>query len=157
MWQRVQTVFLLILIISLIASIFLPIWAVQDETGKSNVLYALHYSVREEGTNGTALVASYLPYSLTAFLLAAAITIAVIEIRQYKNRVLQMKLGALNSLFIAGSMVAAFYFANELRATHGGVFGFGLWLPGVAVVCNLLANQFIRKDERIVRDSERLR
>jgi hypothetical protein len=157
MWQRIQTVFLVILIISLITSIFLPIWAAQEETGKSHLLYALHYSIRDNGPNGVALVTSYLPYSLTAFLLVAAITIAIIEIRRYKNRLLQMKLGALNSLFIAGSMIAAFYFANELRALHGGVFGFGLWLPGVAVVCNLLANQFIRRDERIVRDSERLR
>lgn len=157
MWQRIQTVFLVILIISLLASIFLPIWGAQEESGRSHVLYALHYSIREKGENGTALNASYLPYSLTAFLLAAAITIATIEVRQFRNRMFQMKLGALNSLFIAGSMVAAFYFANELRALHGGGFGFGMWLPGVAVVCNLLANQFIRRDERIVRDSERLR
>jgi hypothetical protein len=157
MWQRIQTVFPVILIISLVASIFLPIWGAQEEPGRSHVLYALHYSIREKGEAGPAQKASYLPYSLTAFLLAAAITIATIEVRQFKNRIFQMKLGALNSLFIAGSMVAAFYFASDLRATYGGGFGFGMWLPGIAVICNLLANQFIRRDERIVRDSERLR
>ena len=35
--------------------------------------------------------------------------------------------------------------------------GLGLWLPGAAVICNLLANRFIRKDERLVRDADRLR
>ncbi|HYG20816.1 MAG TPA: DUF4293 domain-containing protein [Ohtaekwangia sp.] len=157
MWQRIQTVFLLVLIVSLIASIFLPIWEVRNSEGKTHVLYALHYSQKSPGEGSPAMAPSYLPYSLTGFFIVAAITIALIEIGKYKNRMLQMKLGALNSLFIAGAMVCAFYFANGLRSGLGGVFGFGLWLPGLAVVCNLVANQFIRRDERIVRDSQRLR
>jgi hypothetical protein len=69
-----------------------------------------------------------------------------------------MKLGALNSLFLAGIIVCAYIFSNQLAKTfQGGQYGLGLWLPGVAVLCNLLANRFIRRDEKIVRDSNRLR
>jgi hypothetical protein len=157
MWQRIQTLFLISVIVCLAASIFLPIWAAQETDTKSHVLYALHYSVKEKGDNGTTQLAQYMPYSLTGFLIVAAMTLAVIEIGKYNNRILQLKLGALNALFIAGAMASAIYFAYEFQGNLGGQFGFGLWLPFGAVISNFLANQFIRRDEKIVRDSDRLR
>ncbi len=154
MWQRIQTVFLLIAMISLIASIFLPIWVYQDASGQSHELYPLHYTIK----NGETLNTQYFPYSVTAIVLIAAFTISFIEIRRFKDRVLQMKLGALNSLFMAGAIAAAVIFSNQMIKTfQGGNYGLGLWLPGLAVVCNLIANRFIRRDERLVRDSDRLR
>jgi glucan phosphoethanolaminetransferase (alkaline phosphatase superfamily) len=154
MWQRIQTVFLAIVIISLIASVFLPIWVYQDPLGQSHELYPLHYTVKEKAESNT----QYFPYALTAMLAIAAATLAIIEIRKFKKRVVQMKLGALNSLFIAGTIASAVVYSNQLVKTfEGGHYGLGLWLPGVAVICNLLANRFIRRDERLVRDSQRLR
>ena len=154
MWQRIQTVFLAVVILSLVASIFLPIWGFQENETTTHELYALHYTKIENGNRSTA----YIPYCLTAILAIASATIAMISIRRYDNRVLQMKLGAFNSLFLAGTIASAVYFASDLtKVNHGGLYGFGLWIPGVAVVCNLLANQFIRRDERLVRDSDRLR
>ena len=154
MWQRIQTVFLAIAIVSLVATIFLPIWIHQESSGKSHVLYALHYSTMENGVKTT----TYFPYSITAILAVAAATLALVEIGKFKDRLLQMKLGALNSLFMAGTIVSAVLFANQMFKTYqGGNYGLGLWIPGIAVVCNLVANRFIRKDEKLVRDSDRLR
>lgn len=154
MWQRIQTVFLVIAIISLIASIFLPIWANREASGKTQVLYALHYSEIDNEDR----ITTYFPYSLTAIFAIAAATIAFIEIGKFKNRVLQMKLGALNSLFLVATIGLALYFASQLFKVYpGGQYGLGMWLPGVAVLCNLFANRFIRKDEKLVRDSDRLR
>ena len=155
MWQRIQTVFLVIAIISLIAAIIFPIW-VHEAVGQTHKLFAFHYSIT--GQSGAMNTTEYLPYCLTAVLAIASITISIIEIRKFKDRVLQMKLGALNSLFLAGTILAAFIFSNQLsKEFQGGQFGLGLWLPGVAVLCNLLANRFIRRDEKLVRDSNRLR
>ncbi|MEO7989627.1 MAG: DUF4293 domain-containing protein [Chryseolinea sp.] len=154
MWQRIQTVFLAIAILSLVATIFLPIWIHQEASGKSYALYALHYSSIENGVKTT----TYFPYSVTAILAIAAATLAFVEIGKYKDRLLQMKLGALNSLLMAATIGSAVFFANQMFQTHkGGNYGMGLWIPGIAVVCNLVANRFIRKDEKLVRDSERLR
>jgi hypothetical protein len=154
MWQRIQTVFLAIAILSLIATIFLPIW-VYNSGQQLHELYALHYTIRQ-GDN--IISTQYLPYSITAMVTIAALTLALIEIRRFKDRMLQMKLGALNSLFMAGTIACAVIFSNPLvKEFQGGHYGLGLWLPGVAVICNLLANRFIRRDERIVRDSNRLR
>jgi hypothetical protein len=154
MWQRIQTVFLLIAIVSLLASIFLPIWVTSDNSGDKHMLYAMHYSVVRNDEQST----TYFPYSLTAVFAIASVTVALIEIGKFKNRMLQMKLGALNSLFLVATIGCAVYFASDLmKAFQGGQYGLGLWLPGVAVLANLLANRFIRKDEKLVRDSERLR
>ena len=150
MWQRIQTVFLALVAVSMLISLILPIWSaqVQDE---QYALTAFYYKA------GDAYV--YNPYALTAMLAIASVTLAIIEITKFKNRYTQMKLGALNSLFIAGTIGSAVYFASQLirTAETGGAYGLGLWLPGVAVVCNLLANRFIRRDEKLVRDADRLR
>ena len=155
MWQRIQTVFLVIAIASLIATLFFPIW-VHETIGQSHKLFPFHYSIT--GQSGEMITTTYFPYCITAILAIAAITIAIIEIGKYRDRVLQMKLGALNSLFLAGTSAAAFIFSNQLaKEFGGGQFGLGLWLPGIAVLGNLIANRFIRRDERLVRDSNRLR
>jgi glucan phosphoethanolaminetransferase (alkaline phosphatase superfamily) len=154
MWQRIQTVFLVLAIISLIISIFIPIWVLEESSGKSHELYALHYSVTEDGVKTT----HYFPYSLTAILLLAAATIAFTEIRKFKDRFLQIKLGTLNSVFLALALGSAVYFFSQMTKTYpGGHYGLGLYLPAVAVLCNWVAIRFIRRDEKIVRDSDRLR
>lgn len=159
MWQRIQTVFLLIVIISLAAALFFPIWVFHDQASQVvHQLFPLHYSTSETGANSDLQASNFFPYSLTGILAIAAITVSLIEIRKFKDRVLQMKLGALNSLFMAGTILCAVLFSNQFMKAHqGGGYGLGLWLPGIAVVFNLLANRFIRRDEKIVRDSTRLR
>lgn len=145
MWQRIQTVFMALVIISLLISFILPIWELE-----TNVLTAFYF------LKDTSY--QYFPYSLTAILGIAAVTIAFIQIRNFKNRLLQMKLGAFNSLLLTCTIGSAFYFSNTMMKTfQAGHFGLGLWLPGAAVLFNLLANQFIRRDEKIVRDSDRIR
>jgi hypothetical protein len=157
MWQRIQTVFLIIAIISLIAAIIFPIW-IHQALGQTHKLFAFHYTITQTNHTDRMLVREYLPYCLTAILAVASITLSIIELGKYKDRVLQMKLGALNSLFLAGTILSAFIFSNQLSEEfQGGHFGLGLWLPGIAVICNLLANRFIRRDEKLVRDSNRLR
>jgi hypothetical protein len=152
MWQRIQTVFLAIIIIALVASLVLPIWSV-EANGQTSVLTSFYYL-----NNG---VYQYNPYSLTAIIAVAAATLAFTEITKFKNRMTQIKLGALNSLFLVGVLGSSFYFSNQLmKALEEGAkgqYGMGMWLPFVAVVCNLLANRFIRRDERLVQDSNRLR
>ncbi|MBX2965151.1 MAG: DUF4293 domain-containing protein [Cyclobacteriaceae bacterium] len=149
MWQRIQTVFLVITIVSLLVSLIQPIW--QAQAGETTLVLTPFYLLE----NTTY---SYLPYSLTAILAIAAITIAIFEIKRFDNRPLQIKLGALNSLILAGFMVSAVLFTNSLMKQHQGATG-KVWLilAGAAVISNWLAIRFIRRDERIVRESDRLR
>lgn len=150
MWQRIQTVFLCILIIALLISLVQPIWFHQMD-GKVVSMTPFYFS--EDGATYF-----YMPYSITAILTIAAITIAITSLRKYKDRVLQMKLGAFNSLLLVAIIGVSVYFSMQLmKKFEGGQYGLGLFLPAGAVFCNMLANFFIRRDERLVRNSERLR
>lgn len=149
MWQRVQTIFLCIGVVALFVSLVQPIWTLQNNEG-AHILTPFYY------LNGD--IHQYMPFSLTAILSVASITIIITEIRKYKNRLAQMKLGALNSLILVGVIGSSVYFATQfVNQFQGGSYGFGMYLPVVAVICNLIANYFIRRDEKLVRDSDRLR
>ena len=154
MWQRKQTVFLAIAIACLIGMIFFPVWEAKSETTKVT-LYPLYYGVHE----GTTHTVVYFPYCIIAILGIAAATLAMIEIGKFENRLLQLKMGALNSLLMAGCMGSAAYLAIQLiQASHmGGNYGISLFFPAIAMVSNAIANRFIRKDEKLVRDSDRMR
>lgn len=154
MWQRIQTVFLSVVVISMIALIFMPIWVYQPETENSHQLFALHYTEKVNGV-GTPL---YMPYALTAMLAMATATTAFISLRKFNDRPLQMKLGVLNSLLMLGTMVCIVFFVLDLAKSHqGGQYGSGFWMVAIGVAANFLANRFIRRDEKLIRDSERLR
>lgn len=150
MWQRIQTVFLGITIIALVVSLILPVWQGQHD-GAPVTLTPFYLLQNDQYT--------YIPYSLTAVLVVAGLTISLIEIRRFDNRVLQMKLGVLNTLILAGSMVCVAVFTMQLAKQYptGSQNGMGMYLIFVAVLCNWLAVRFIRRDERLVKDSDRLR
>lgn len=150
MWQRIQTVFLAITIGSLAVALVQPIW--QAQSGDLVIVLTPFYLLKNS-------VYSYLPYSITAVLAVAGITVAAIEMKRYDNRQLQIKLGALNSLILAFVMICAVWFTSELSSEYATEFkyGLGLYLTFVAVMANWLAVRFIRRDERIVKDSDRLR
>jgi hypothetical protein len=154
MWQRVQTIFLAVAVACLVAMIFFPVWEVKTETVRLT-LYPLYYRAQQ----GTDIQEIYFPYSVIAILGLAAATIALIEIQKFENRLLQMKLGALNALFMGGCGFAAVYLSLKLQRSvqAPGSFGFALYLPFAAMLLNTIANRFIRKDEKLVKDSERLR
>ena len=154
MWQRKQTVFLVIVGVFMVISIFFPIWTSVSE-GVERALFPLHFSSTEGGIKTTV----YFPYTLTAIFAIAAATTAFFEIGKFQNRMLQIKLGALNSLFMLGSVGSAVYFATDLIKANqaAGEYGFALYFPVAALISNMIANRFIRKDEKLVRDSDRLR
>ncbi|MEJ7662029.1 MAG: DUF4293 family protein [Hymenobacter sp.] len=99
---------------------------------------------------------------VVAVLALAAAALAVFEIFQFRNRCTQLKLGAANILLIIATFGAAFYFSNQgevfLNPKLEGQFGLAFYLPTLALLLNLLATRFIRRDEQLVRRNyDRLR
>lgn len=154
MWQRKQTIFLALSVACLVMMIFFPVWIASDKDVVRK-LFPLHYTIQSGEEKNTI----YFPYALCAMLAMAAVAVAVIEIGKFENRLLQLKLAALNSLLMAGTIASAVYFATRLIKANqlAGEYGFGLYLPAIAMVCNMIANRFIRRDEKLVRDSDRIR
>jgi len=102
------------------------------------------------------------PVWIIAVLALASAALAAYEIFQFRNRFTQLKLGAANILLIIATFGAAFYFSNQgemlLNPKLEGKFEPAFYLPTLALMLNLLATRFIRRDEQFVRRNyDRLR
>jgi hypothetical protein len=155
MWQRIQTIFLAAVVIIMIVALFLPQWKYVDGAGIRYEMYPIHFTIYDGDQTNT----TYFPYALMAVLMAAAATVAVQTIRRYDNRITQIKLAAFNTLLLMGVMGSVVYFSYKLNAQYNyiGMSRGGLWIIFGAVFCNWIAMRLIRRDEKIVRDSDRLR
>ncbi|BDD03422.1 DUF4293 domain-containing protein [Aureibacter tunicatorum] len=154
MIQRIQTVFLVLVVVLLGAAMFLPTFAgnVQELT-----LFGLKKVVA-----GKEIQSEFMPYGIAGILASVSLLIAIAEIVSFKNRVLQLKLGLFNSLLLLINMAGSFYFAYSLKAEVLGVkmeLGpkLGIFLLMGAVVLNQLASKFIRKDDNLVKSVDRIR
>ena len=91
--------------------------------------------------------------SLGAWLCRIASGVAAYALISYRNRRLQVKLGLYNTLILIGLMGFTYYSVIQQVAKE-----FLICLPPtIAFVSNLLANRYIRKDEKLVKDAARIR
>lgn len=155
MIQRVQTLFLLGVAILMTLVLVFPIWSNQSESmqavvGAYNIkIFQNDQFIKEEGV-----------WYIAAISLLSAIT-ALFCIFQFKNRKLQLRLNMLNNLFIAGTigtMLLAINTAGDLlQNPDDPSFKLAFFFPPVALILNMFANHYIRKDEKLVRSMDRLR
>ena len=161
MLQRVQSLFLLGVAICMGLLLLVNIWE-ETMTEQQKVLVLDAYAIESVSLNSetgepTVAVSAW-PIAVLATL---AMATAFFEIFRYRNRLLQIKLGLLNSLLIGGALAAIVFYSfegEELSANAvQGDYEVGLYLPAIAMLLNLLANRFIRNDEKLVRSADRLR
>jgi hypothetical protein len=154
MIQRIQTVFLLLAIIALIAFNIFPYWQTIPGEGEENFLLMSYGFI-------SAVEANVFPnvslYTLVGGISALAMTIVLIEIFQFKNRVLQMKLAIANSFLMSINLALMTYFVITLQNEYQGAFGIGIFIYALAMLLNILARRFIQKDEKLIRSVDRLR
>ncbi|UYZ62178.1 DUF4293 domain-containing protein [Hymenobacter weizhouensis] len=158
MIQRIQSVFLLLLALAMLSVLFLPIWSKTDPaTQQTLVLSATKLASSSASPTSPAPVSTW----PIAALAAASAATALFEIFQYRNRFTQLKLGVVNFLLIVATIGAGFYYSSIgerlLNIKMPGTFEAGFYLPTLALLLNLLANRFIRRDEQLVRSMDRLR
>ena len=121
--------------------------------------YALTTTTLTDESEGSLKVVQDTWYVAVLATLSAGV--AFFEIFRYRNRLTQLKLGLLNVLLMIGVLGSIVYLIFEgerlsANATQGD-FETGIYLPGLALILNLLANRFIRRDEQLVRSVDRLR
>ncbi|NVK49988.1 MAG: DUF4293 domain-containing protein [Cyclobacteriaceae bacterium] len=158
MIQRIQTIFLFLVVVCMGASISSPYWLqAQEATGESWELTA--FMLTHMDAAGETLDSSSTWYMAT--LASFSGLLALISIFQYKNRTRQMMFNMINSLIMVGLVVAVFLTTNsvnsEINAMESGSYQVGFWVILAAMVFNMLANRFIRKDEALVRSVDRIR
>ena len=157
MIQRIQSVFLLLLALCMLSMLALPLWhKVDGLTHQELTLNAFNFDAV-----GMTLPKGLGPIFLIASAAIASAVTAVREIFMFRNRFGQLKLGTLNLLFIVATFGLEFYFSSKgealLNPKLEGQFQPAFYLPTLALMLNLLANRFIRRDEQLVRSADRLR
>ncbi|WP_162428021.1 DUF4293 domain-containing protein [Pontibacter pudoricolor] len=166
MIQRIQSVFLFLLVLAVISMLFLPLWSKTDAaTGETIVLTAWELKSQVLNADGEATAAGTVPSksAIAIGLLAiAAAIVALVEIFQFRSRLNQMKLGLLNTLVLAALFGTSFYYATYvgaemIKGTDNGSYEAGFYMPMLGLLFNALANRFIKRDEDLVRSVDRLR
>lgn len=165
MLQRVQTIFLLLVAFSMILMLVFPIWikeaGAQGERITLNAFQQTHVQANTNGNQENPGQEESKPTFYIAILSILAVMVAMISIFRYDNRLTQIKLGALNSLLIAGALGIALYFSMNgekiIEPEVQGSYHLGFFMPVAALIFNLMANRFIRRDEKLVKSVDRLR
>lgn len=151
MIQRIQTIFLLLTAILMGVTVFSPLMVLE---GGDNLLYSYFPSGIGQLFNEQ--------YSTWGVLFCAGISalVPLINIFLYKKRKVQMKLGTLTSLLILFFYVTLYVYYNAYVTKYGLTFEgiqYGLILPVIALVFNVLAILRIKKDEKLVKSLDRIR
>lgn len=169
MIQRVQTIFLFLIAVAMGIALANPLW---EKAGLQSAgiaqLTALQYTEQQAVSQQPGLPAQNAPTTIItsvwylALLLGLVALTSLYAIFQYRNRLSQTALCAVNALMLTAIMGIILYRTLYAGKAHGdpadqGTFLFGFYAIIAALVFNALANRFIRRDEKLVRGSDRLR
>ena len=152
MIQRIQTLFLLGVVICIAAVIVFPIWEKTDTSmGQKLALDAFYwqeFQLDESSQDSWSLQISKPTYYL-AGLGAVICLVALFSIFQFKNRTTQIKLGALNAFLMMAFIAIATYLIYQGESKIGldarGMFKPGYFLPLAGMIFNSLAIRLRRK------------
>ncbi len=136
MWQRIQTLYLLISAGLVAALCFCPAYSVTTPDGLEKVSY---WQLQK-------------PYfGILLGILAAMVVLALVV---YKGRILQMRLATLSGIIALGmqAWLAYMYFTFE-----GPVFSWTVIFPLIICICNLLAARGCFQDQLMVESAYRVR
>ena len=154
MIQRIQTVYLLLVVVLLVATLFMPLLTLQigqeffsmDASGVSSLI----------NQEAAALGTTWGLFALTAIIAL----VAMVTIFLYKNRILQIRLCVFNALLMIGFYA---YVAFLVWRWQGEVpemqwqLKLGLAFPVIALILDYLAIRNIGADEALVRSWDLLR
>lgn len=148
MLQRVQSLFLLV-VVSLSALLFLlPVYEAPETAA----------ALMPEGAN--TLKQYFVSGNTLLSIINGAIgVLTLIAIFLFRNRALQLRLSNVNLLLICILIGLLFFWADTLGNTLNTriSYQYGSYLPLIQLIFTFLASRAIRRDEELVRSADRLR
>ncbi len=157
MIQRIQSIFLALAVISGALIFYFPIAEYYNELYGNYKLFVTGLQCMDPDPK----ISTSIWFTSPLFLIAgASVILGIVSIFLYKNRVNQLRLVAFNILLNIVLVVLLFVFYSgkieELTQIIPS-YQIGVFLPLISLVFLILANRFIRKDEALVKASDRLR
>ena len=157
MLQRIQTIFLVFVVILGILFSFLPALGF---TGFEIEYIMNAYKTTLEGNDEVVILKNM----GVGVMQGLVFFVALVTIFLYKNRTLQIKLGKLNILLISLQIAAIVMYSDTVKTAMGEStkdiivsFKIGSFIPVISLILTYLAIRFIKKDENLVRAADRLR
>ncbi|MEZ5039147.1 MAG: DUF4293 domain-containing protein [Saprospiraceae bacterium] len=143
MIQRIQSIFLLLAAAAIFGLFGLPFASTNEPVAASPLFADQKYNILDH----TALLGLFVLAGLLCFL----------AIFLFKQRKWQMRLsiGAILGT-LAGLAVTGVFFSQDSAAASASI-GIGIGLPVIAIIFVMLAYQYIKKDEALVKSMDRLR
>lgn len=165
MWQRIQTVWLVLAVTLCVACLCLPIGTFVNSQGDTvGTFYNLWVHIPSPTllTEGPQLAAEgthlFAPWALFALLVLTASLLAM-DILFYKYRLAQARLALFCAILLAAWYAVLALFIWSLSARFDASYQPTIWaaFPAVACIFSYLAFHRIMKDEMLVRSLDRLR
>ena len=155
MIQRIQTLFLLLIVILSAITFFSPVAGLFNQT--ENIQYILDFRGISEITGNTLKFAEN-TWALSAIALIIPI-VALVTIFLFKNRILQLRLTIFNIVLMAGyyGILFMYLFFAKAKLDAKWFLEIVASFPLVCIVLAFLAMRGIAKDEALVKSLNRLR
>ena len=156
MWQRIQTLYLILVILLMIAAVILPNADFYNET--KNLSYQLDargiVEITAQGDD-KALAGT----NPCTFLFGIILFLTTYCITTYKNRKRQLRMATINLFLIVIYMavLASYIFFSQNKLDADITWKYPVVFPVIALIFNYLAMRGIAKDESLVRSLDRLR
>lgn len=151
MIQRIQSIWLLLAAVTILCLLFVPV--LTDRSGGGT--YILYGSGIKFWDGDVSDQSANTPLFISTIL---AGLISLVNIFNFRNRKLQIRVASLNILLILG---LSFWLSQLAKQLPGGIessdIGIGLFLPLLAIILTLLAIRGIKNDEKLIRSADRLR
>lgn len=154
MIQRIQTLYLIVVLILLSFIIFFPfadIIRISDE---------VHFSLGLRGLfSDQDILTERFPVYPLVILFSLCIAITVFTIFMFKKRMIQIRLSVLNIILILGLQGIMYYYVRFAQTILDGSVSYNLFFifPLVCSILVFLALRAIARDEALVRSLDRLR
>jgi hypothetical protein len=158
MLQRIQSVFLFLVVVAMLGTFLFPVWqkmSIQEPTEKVLTLtnITLEYQNGVETSQENTII--------LALIAIIASILALYSIFSYANRLRQVFLNMITIIVIAAyigfSIYYIFEWTNTFEIQNQGNWRPAFYMPFAAILFILIANRFIRKDHALVQSVDRLR
>lgn len=155
MIQRIQTLFLLVIVVLSVFGFFMPMATLLSAESAS--IYKLTFKgLVEQIANADVLIQNVWALS---FLMAVSPAIALVSIFLFKKRLLQIRLQIINIIFYAGFYLLLFIYVWQFAQKLDLDWALHLVtaFPLVNIILSVLAIRAIGKDEALVKSLNRIR
>ena len=156
MIQRVQTLYMSIVVIACMSLFFFPITKYFNDVQGTYVFFitGMKYMIEPPIT-----VNFWLTFPLL-ILVVSSLILAMAAIILYKKRGLQLWFVNISFLLHVVLIILIFlFYINKFESLYNAKpsYQFGIFIPLISLVCIIMASRAIRKDEALVKSSDRLR